>query len=265
VTHGDRITIGPHDLTVVDPEQDGTGSRLEPLSDATSFVAPSGATYRLADTLHGIPVTAVSREAVATPTAAAGAAPSPALIPKPLASLLVRTGEQKGRRLPINAAGVTIGRADYNDIILTDPSVSSDHATLRRRDGLWSLIDAGSMNGTFVDGEPATDETPLVPGASLRFGDVTVLFEPYDEPARPTSSPAPSSSASAAAAPFDVPSAGSIPIDARSVAEPAAPVREPTPREPVASDGGRGVPGWLIAVVLAAAAVGAAVGFALLR
>ena len=43
------------------------------------------------------------------------------------------------------------------------------------------LTDLSSTNGTFVDGERVTDEVPLGPGATIRFGEVTTLFESTDD------------------------------------------------------------------------------------
>jgi pSer/pThr/pTyr-binding forkhead associated (FHA) protein len=137
---------------------------------ALSDGPPTGAGQRLSDTMHGVPVSEL-RQAI-TP-----ASPQPAL----LASLLVRTGAMKGSRLPVRVPVVNIGRADFNDIVLTEPSVSTSHAKLQRRDDIWVLSDLGSTNGTFVEGEPVTGETALTPGTTLRFGDVAVLFEPLDE------------------------------------------------------------------------------------
>ena len=77
---------------------------------------------------------------------------------------------------------VNVGRADYNDLVIADPSVSTTHAKLQRRDDVWVLTDLGSTNGTYVEGEPVTGETALTPGTTLRFGDVAALFEPHDEP-----------------------------------------------------------------------------------
>jgi pSer/pThr/pTyr-binding forkhead associated (FHA) protein len=131
---------------------------------------PTGASQRLSDTMHGVPVSEL-RQPI-TP-----ASPQPA----PLASLLVRTGAMKGSRLPVRVPVANIGRADYNDIVLTEPSVSTSHAKLQRRDDIWVLSDLGSTNGTFVEGEPVTGETALTPGTTLRFGDVAVLFEPLDD------------------------------------------------------------------------------------
>lgn len=131
---------------------------------------PTGAGQRLSDTMHGVPISDL-RQPI-TP-----ASPQPA----PLASLLVRTGAMKGNRLPVRVPVVNIGRADFNDIVLAEPSVSTSHAKLQRRDNIWVLSDLGSTNGTFVEGELVTGETALTPGTTLRFGDVAVLFEPLDD------------------------------------------------------------------------------------
>lgn len=99
----------------------------------------------------------------------------------PLATFLVRGGTLKGQRVEVKTPVVNIGRADYNDLPLADPSVSTSHAKLQRREGVWILVDLDSTNGTFVDGERVRGDTPIAPGASLKFGDVEVSFEPTDD------------------------------------------------------------------------------------
>ena len=121
--------------------------------------APAG---KLRETVHGMP-----------------AAPRPSSAP--LASLLVRSGSLKGQRLPIRTPVVNIGRADYNDLVLPDESVSTTHAKLQRREGVWILVDLDSTNGTFVDGDQIKGEVPLAPGATVRFGEIATVFEPTDE------------------------------------------------------------------------------------
>jgi hypothetical protein len=68
---------------------------------------------------------------------------------------------------------VLIGRASSNDLVLADDSVSKLHAYLRR-DGLgWQIHDAGSTNGTIVDGrrvDPDGASVPLRSGAVLHLG-----------------------------------------------------------------------------------------------
>jgi len=126
---------------------------------------PAGAGERLKHTMHGV-------EAVPRPPQAG---------PPPLASLLVKNGALKNQRVPVKTPVFNIGRADYNDIVLPDPSVSTAHAKLQRREGVWVVVDLDSTNGTFVDGERVTGESPLAPGTLLRFGDVQLVFEPSDD------------------------------------------------------------------------------------
>ena len=59
---------------------------------------------------------------------------------------------------------VNIGRGDYNDVVIGDPSVSTMHAKLQRREAVWILTDLGSTNGTFVEGERLTGEAAAQPG-----------------------------------------------------------------------------------------------------
>src|SRR5712691_3302150 len=134
------------------------------LGPATS---PPGATDRLRHTVHGL-----EAFVPASPRSAAGAA---------LASFLVRSGGLIGQRLSVKTPVVNIGRADYNDLVVPDPSVSTRHAKLQRREGVWVLVDLDSTNGTFVDGERVKGEAPLAPGTTVRFGDVQLVFEPTDD------------------------------------------------------------------------------------
>lgn len=135
--------------------------------------APPGAAQRLNDTLHG-----GSFRPSSSSTAEPAAGESRAA---PMASFLVRSGKLKGTRLPVRVPIVNIGRADYNDIVLADDSVSTAHAKLQRREGVWTLVDLGSTNGTFVDGEQVNGEVPLSPGVTIRFGQVSVLFDTDDD------------------------------------------------------------------------------------
>jgi pSer/pThr/pTyr-binding forkhead associated (FHA) protein len=123
--------------------------------------------------MHGLPLSDLKDATPASPEAA------------PIASLLVRSGSLRGKRLPVRIPVVNIGRADYNDIVISEPSVSTTHAKLQRRDDVWVVTDLGSTNGTFVEGEAVTGETALTPGTTLKFGEVAVLFEPLDDQPAP--------------------------------------------------------------------------------
>jgi pSer/pThr/pTyr-binding forkhead associated (FHA) protein len=97
-----------------------------------------------------------------------------------LAHLVIRSGVLKGQRLPVRTTLANIGRADYNDLVLPDDSVSTVHAKLQLREGIWMIVDLNSTNGTFVDGERVPSDAPLAPGSLLRFGEVRAFFEPVD-------------------------------------------------------------------------------------
>ncbi|MGV3620056.1 MAG: FHA domain-containing protein [Archangium sp.] len=78
------------------------------------------------------------------------------------------------------AMGVTVGRVESNDLVVDDGSVSRFHAWLQQdeRTNEWSLTDAESKNGTWVDGAQlgARQRVVLKDGATLKFGDVVMRF-----------------------------------------------------------------------------------------
>src|SRR5579863_9766199 len=61
---------------------------------------------------------------------------------------------------PRPAKAIRIGRTPDNDIVLADLDVSRHHAELRRNpDGSFEIIDVGSHDGTYVNGERITRKT----------------------------------------------------------------------------------------------------------
>jgi pSer/pThr/pTyr-binding forkhead associated (FHA) protein len=178
LARADVIRIGNDEFRFYADSPPSPGSAAPPSSspspgpnEAKPNSEPIGPVPQLSDTLHGVPAPEVPRKSPPPPAEA------------PLASFLFRSGELKGRRHPIKAPVVNIGRGDYNDVVIADPSVSTMHAKLQRREAIWILTDLGSTNGTYVEGERLTGEVPLTPGTTLRFGDVSALFEPLDESA----------------------------------------------------------------------------------
>jgi pSer/pThr/pTyr-binding forkhead associated (FHA) protein len=216
LARADVIRIGNDEFRFYADAPAPPPSTAAPAAAAGPAAHPSGATHRLSDTMFGIPFPAPAPPASASPPST-----PPSAAAAPLASLLLRSGDLKGRRLSIKVPVANIGRGDYNDVVIADPSVSTMHAKLQRRDAVWILTDLGSTNGTFVEGERLTGEMPLSPGTTLKFGDVAALFEPLDESVQPERSdrtrmmepivvpePVPSSQpASAAEPPAEIPRA----------------------------------------------------------
>lgn len=258
----------------------------------------SGASVRLTDTMHGTPampapppVTAPPPPAPpsAAPAAAASAASgagkaAAAAHGPPLATILVRTGQLKGNRLPVRVPVINIGRADYNDLVLPDDSVSSAHAKLQRREGVWVLTDLNSTNGSFVDGEKVDGEAMLSPGATLKLGDVSLLFDP---PAQGDVGPGPGGTKVMGA--INIPPAPPPPVSpppspprpsiAVPIGGPPSPRPSPAPpafnQRPVPPRGSASRPvltaprqsgnNWLVPVVIAVIVIAAAVLFFFLR
>ena len=83
-----------------------------------------------------------------------------------------------GEEIPVDSLPVSIGRGGQNDIPLDgDEFSSARHARFeRRRDGLW-VEDAGSTNGTFVNGARVTTPRRLVAGDVVRVGQTDFRVE----------------------------------------------------------------------------------------
>ncbi len=73
-------------------------------------------------------------------------------------------------------AGLTIGRATDNDLVLHDERVSRHHGRIAGRRGTLLYSDLGSTNGTEVNGERVTSVV-LGPGDRIRIGASTLEVE----------------------------------------------------------------------------------------
>src|SRR5881396_3779695 len=156
LARGDVLKLGEEQFRFyADPPKAAPGPPEGPAAKA-----PAAAPPKLADTVNAMP-----------------AAPRPSHGGAPLASFLVKNGSLKGQRLQVRTPIVNIGRAEYNDLVVPDESVSTQHAKLQRREGVWLLVDLGSTNGTFADGEKVSGEAALAPGALVRLGDIQFVFE----------------------------------------------------------------------------------------
>jgi predicted component of type VI protein secretion system len=71
-----------------------------------------------------------------------------------------------GDAIPLIRDVMTIGRRESCDICLKFQNVSSVHAELALKNGVWFLRDMGSTNGVKVNGE-RTQRRPLRPGDEL--------------------------------------------------------------------------------------------------
>ncbi|MDX2920750.1 FHA domain-containing protein [Streptomyces sp. NE06-03C] len=71
---------------------------------------------------------------------------------------------------PLPAKTVRIGRDAGNDLVIDDLAVSRHHAELRAlADGTYEIVDLGSHNGTFLNGQPVA-RGPVGPGDIVGIG-----------------------------------------------------------------------------------------------
>lgn len=92
-----------------------------------------------------------------------------------MASLFVIQGADQGKRFELKSKPMALGRDQSNPIRLHDTEVSRRHAEVRPVDDSYRIIDLGSANGTFVNGQPV-DQAPLRSGDRLQLGQTVMLF-----------------------------------------------------------------------------------------
>ena len=76
---------------------------------------------------------------------------------------------------------MTIGRSSTNGICISDPFASRLHAELKREGDQVLLIDAGSSNGTFLNGQRVTAPIPLRPGDLIRIGETEIEYSSEEQ------------------------------------------------------------------------------------
>lgn len=86
-----------------------------------------------------------------------------------------RSSLRPGMAVPLRA-GLHIGRAADNGLVIDDPAVSRQHAYLGPRGDGWVLVDKGSVNGTFVNGGRLRGPRELADGDVIELGGVRLAF-----------------------------------------------------------------------------------------
>jgi hypothetical protein len=74
---------------------------------------------------------------------------------------------------------ISVGRAANNDLVVRDASVSKLHAHLRAEGATMTLSDAGSRNGTAVNGKALKEgeARPLEPGDEINLGSINLVYQ----------------------------------------------------------------------------------------
>ena len=90
--------------------------------------------------------------------------------------LIVTRGGTAGARFALNDQEITIGRHPDSSIFLDDVTVSRRHARVTRDPaGQYTLHDADSLNGTYLDGD-RIEHALLREGAQVQVGRFRLVF-----------------------------------------------------------------------------------------
>jgi pSer/pThr/pTyr-binding forkhead associated (FHA) protein len=91
------------------------------------------------------------------------------------ALLVVRRGPNEGSKYMLDAEVTRAGRHPDSDIFLDDITVSRRHAEIVRRADGFHVLDAGSLNGTYVNRD-RVEEAKLGNGDELQIGKFKLVF-----------------------------------------------------------------------------------------
>jgi len=83
--------------------------------------------------------------------------------------VVVRSDTQSGLNVTVRDS-VVLGRSDEADVILEDVYASEFHIRLVNSEGLITLHDLGSTNGTYVNGRRVTSPLGLNRGDAVQIG-----------------------------------------------------------------------------------------------
>ncbi len=94
--------------------------------------------------------------------------------------LKLRDPDGQEREVSFTQDVVTIGRSHDCDLPLESGFISRNHARLSYMGTGWQIVDEGSKNGVFVNGQRIAGSTAVKPGDALRIGDYRVAVLPVE-------------------------------------------------------------------------------------
>jgi len=134
------------------------GAKLPEPSDATATIQIADPNTETADRLLN-PVDAAAVDA----------------LPQGHAMLVVQRGPGSGSRFLLDSDVVNAGRHPDSEIFLDDVTVSRRHAEFARAGATFTVSDAGSLNGTYVNRD-RIDQVALKDGDEVQIGKYRLVF-----------------------------------------------------------------------------------------
>ena len=93
-----------------------------------------------------------------------------------MSTFVIRPKDYEPSIVKLDKTKLTIGRSSRNDICISDPFASRLHAEIRRENEQVMLVDNGSANGTFVNGQRVTGSLRLNVGDIVRIGETEIEY-----------------------------------------------------------------------------------------
>lgn len=93
-----------------------------------------------------------------------------------MSTFIVRPKDYEPSTIKMDRMKLTIGRSSRNDICIGDPFASRLHAELRQESDHVLLVDNGSANGTFLNGQRVTGAIRLEVGDLIRIGETEIEY-----------------------------------------------------------------------------------------
>ena len=93
-----------------------------------------------------------------------------------MSTFVIRPKDYEPSIVKLDRMRLTIGRSSRNDICISDPFASRLHAEIRRENDQVMLVDNGSANGTFVNGQRVTGSLRLSVGDVVRIGETEIEY-----------------------------------------------------------------------------------------
>lgn len=135
-----------------------------PNSESSNYCSSCGFDLHRSDDEDTTELQVVDIADAATPGVAGGAV------------LVVKRGQKAGTRFVLEPQHVTtIGRHPDSEVFLDDVTVSRRHAEVRREAGAVMLVDAGSLNGTYLN-RTRIERAELRSGDEVQVGKFKLVF-----------------------------------------------------------------------------------------
>jgi len=96
-------------------------------------------------------------------------------LPRGYALLVVQRGPNAGSRFLLDQDVTTVGRHPDSDVFLDDVTVSRRHARFERSGESFTVVDIGSLNGTYINRDRA-DSALLANGDEVQIGKFRLVF-----------------------------------------------------------------------------------------